>query len=219
MERNGNLLFTELTMAVILGVLMTEAATTLTAGSIFISTRSILLIVALLIFLENFIVLKRYHEKLRVSYNPIYLVTDLVSGLLFIVFAQMQQKSVSGETVFQYSLLVAALLFIFGCIRQVLMLASIENKIATLNNLDMSKITVIAPMVVTVVGAGLSIFIFLADKNSFFLGLTVLQWCWLSLSIFLTYFLFTHIFELKTRDEKQESSEEQLDKSKPDAKK
>jgi hypothetical protein len=115
-----NLPFAQLTMAVILGVVIQGTATSLSRQSFPRNYRAVLLITALLLFVEMYIVLLRYHERLRLPYVNLYMFSDLVISILFVSCVTLIANSWDHEEALDTALQVLALLFMALLIRQVI---------------------------------------------------------------------------------------------------
>ena len=114
-----NLPFAQLTMAVIVGVVVAEVAASLIRGFDGSNFRAVLLVTALLLFLEMYIVLTRYHERLKLRYANLYMFYDLFVALLFVTFVSVVDYSWKHHPRVRSSLEVLAVLFLALFIRQV----------------------------------------------------------------------------------------------------
>ena len=106
-------------MAVILGVVIQGTATSLSRQSFLRNYRAVLLITALLLFVEMYIVLLRYHERLRLPYVNLYMFSDLVISILFVTCVTLIANSWDHQEELDTALQVLALLFLTLLIRQV----------------------------------------------------------------------------------------------------
>jgi hypothetical protein len=114
-----NLPFAQLTMAVILGVVIQGTASSLSRQSFLRNYRAVLLITALLLFVEMYIVLLRYHERLHLPYVNLYMFSDLVISILFVTCVTLIANSWDHQEELDTALQVLALLFLTLLIRQV----------------------------------------------------------------------------------------------------
>jgi len=114
-----NLQFAQLTMAVIVGVVIAEVADSLNRGFGVSNYRAVLLITALLLFLEMYIVLSRYHERLKLRYANLYMFFDLFVALLFVSFVSLINYSWDHPQRVRSSLEVLTVLFLALLVRQV----------------------------------------------------------------------------------------------------
>jgi hypothetical protein len=114
-----NLPFAQLTMAVILGVVIQGTASSLSRQSFLRNYRAVLLITALLLFVEMYIVLLRYHERLHLPYVNLYMFSDLVISILFVTCVTLIANSWDHQEEVETALQVLALLFMTLLIRQV----------------------------------------------------------------------------------------------------
>jgi Co/Zn/Cd efflux system component len=114
-----NLPFAQVTMAVILGVVIQGAATSLSRQSFLTNYRAVLLITALLLFVEMYIVLLRYHERLSLPYVNLYMFGDLGISILFVTCVTLIANSWDNQEELDTALQVLALLFMTLLIRQV----------------------------------------------------------------------------------------------------
>jgi hypothetical protein len=85
-REENNLPFAQITMAVIIGVVIADVADATNRTFVPSNYRAVLLIFALLLFLEMYIVLTRYHERLRLPYANLYMFVDLLLATLFVSF-------------------------------------------------------------------------------------------------------------------------------------
>jgi hypothetical protein len=120
-----NLPFAQLTMAVILGVVIQGTATSLSRQSFLRNYRAVLLITALLLFVEMYIVLLRYHERLRLPYVNLYMFSDLVISILFVTCVTLIANSWDHQEELDTALQVLALLFMTLLLRQIIAFADL----------------------------------------------------------------------------------------------
>jgi hypothetical protein len=114
-----NLPFAQLTMAVILGVVIQGAATSLSRESLLRNYRAILIVTALLLFVEMYIVLLRYHSRLHLPYVNLYMFSDLVISILFVSCVTLIANSWDQKVQLDIALEVLGVLFIALLARQV----------------------------------------------------------------------------------------------------
>src|SRR5262249_45516112 len=114
-----NLPFAQLTMAVILGVVIQGAATSLSRESLLRNYRAILIITALLLFVEMYIVLLRYHSRLHLPYVNLYMFNDLLISILFVSCVTLIADSWDHQAQLDVALEVLGVLFIALLARQV----------------------------------------------------------------------------------------------------
>jgi hypothetical protein len=107
-------------MAVILGVVIQGTASSLSRQTFLRNYRAVLLITALLLFVEMYIVLLRYHERLHLPYVNLYMFSDLVISILFVTCVTLIANSWDHQEELDTALQVLALLFMTLLIRQVI---------------------------------------------------------------------------------------------------
>ncbi len=196
-ERNFQ--FVSLTMAVILGILLTQTASALLADFELQNAKTILLLISLLIFLEMYIVLARYHQYLAEKYAAIYLFFDCFVGLLFVTFVQLIQDAKPGEIYFQRAPLVAAIIFAMLCVRQILTYRKINDLDSKLKEAGLLKKDLIIPMFADLVGLVVCVCIYMAEKNAVFVSISTLGWSWIAFILFIVYFLSVYVFKFTIR--------------------
>lgn len=114
-----NLPFAQLTMAVILGVVIQGAATSLSRQPFVTNYRAVLLVTSLLVFVEMYIILIRYHERLRLPYVNFYMFSDLIISVMFVSCVTLIANSWDDQKQLDRALQVFALLFVTLLARQV----------------------------------------------------------------------------------------------------
>lgn len=115
-----NLPFARLTSGVIFGVVIAEVAASLRRDLSLSNYRSVLLITALLLFIEMYIVLTRYHDHLGLDYANMYMFVDLIITLLFVSFVSLMADSWDNPKRVDTSLRVLVVLFVALFIRQMI---------------------------------------------------------------------------------------------------
>lgn len=198
MEKRS-LQFAELTMAVIVGVLLNETASIILADFSLTNTRLIVLVLAMLIFLEMYIVLVRYHQQIGVPYAPAYLFLDLFICLIFIIFVLLIRDSRLST-----AMLVVTGLFIILAARQILTFRQTRALDASLEKLGILKKDLILPIFADFVSIPVCLAIYLAsNNNNSFIGVSTAVWAWIGILLFVAYFLLVYVFkfelELKKR--------------------
>jgi ABC-type uncharacterized transport system permease subunit len=94
MKAEGNLRFISLMMAVIAGELLIETSRVIILKGFFFSNyRMIIMAVALLVFIEMYRVLLKYHLELNVPYDDLCMFSDLVIALSFVSFIEFVERS------------------------------------------------------------------------------------------------------------------------------
>jgi len=114
-----NLQFALLTMAVILGVVIQQSADSFRHNIGFSNYRAVLLVTAILLFVEMYVVMTRYHERLELAYVTWFMFGDLVIALAFVSFVTLLNDSWTHARRVETSLKVFALLFVVLFLRQV----------------------------------------------------------------------------------------------------
>lgn len=192
-----SLQFPELTMAVIVGVLLSQTAAVAVENPSFTNARLIVLILAILIFLEIYVVLVRYHEQIGVPYVQAYLFPDVFICFIFVVFVELiRVDKVPG------AMLVIAGLFLILAMRQWFTYRQAAALDASLEKLGIQKKDLVLPILADFVSIPVCLAIYAASTNGdSFVGLSTAAWSWLGIVLFAAYFLSVYIFkfELKTR--------------------
>jgi hypothetical protein len=116
----GQVLFTELTMAAILGVTIVEATSSFGRDLSVGNYRAILLAAALVLFVEMYIVHTRYHRLLHMPYPNVYIFVDLAVAFAFVSFVHLVGNSWDKPSQIRDSLIMLAILFAALFIRQLL---------------------------------------------------------------------------------------------------
>src|SRR5579859_7788233 len=93
-----NLPFAELTMVVILGVVVVDAAHSIVQNASARNYRGVLLITALLLFIEMYIVLGRYHHQLELNYVNLYMFSDVLIAVVFVACVSQVDASWEART-------------------------------------------------------------------------------------------------------------------------
>ncbi len=193
-ERNFQ--FVGLTMAVILGALLVRTPEVMIQDFSASNVTAVLLVFALLIFTENYVILVRYHQYLEVKYVPLNLFVDVVVGLLFITFVELiinQDNRVANPITL--GMTVCAFLLAIGAIRQVYNYRMIQDLGTKLSDAGITRNRLIVPMVADTLGIFICVFIILADQiPSFPLG--TIGWSWFAVIGFGLYLLSEHVIKL-----------------------
>lgn len=184
-------LFIEIIMGVILGAVLVAIANVVAKNLSPQNFQAVLLVIGLLIFAELYLGLIRYHQTLEESYEPFYLYYDIVIGLMFIVFVQLIETSVS-EDIEQQKLVIPAMvlcavIFIVMAIRNVIPYRRIQDLETKLDQTRLKKINLQIPMGFNIVGCIFSIVILIAFINGSFLSLGISTWVWIGFFLFLVY--------------------------------
>ena len=187
-ERNFQ--FVGLTMAVILGTLLVKTPPVLIEDFSTSNVTAILLIFALLIFTENYVILVRYHQYLEVKYVPLNLFVDLLIGFLFIAFVEL----ILDDSIAVGMAVCAALLGV-GAARQLYNYRMIQDLETKLLEVGISRNRLIIPMVADTLGIFICIFVILASQIPSF-PLSVASWSWLAVIGFGLYLMSEHVFKL-----------------------
>jgi hypothetical protein len=114
-----NLPFAQLTMAVILGVVIQGTATSLSRQPFVTNYRAVLLVTSLLVFVEMYIILIRYHERLQLPYVNFYMFGDLIISVMFVSCVTLIANSWDDQKQLHIALEVFAVLFMTLLVRQV----------------------------------------------------------------------------------------------------
>lgn len=114
-----NLPFAQLTMAVILGVVIQGTATSLSRQPFAANYRAVLLVTSLLAFVEMYIILIRYHERLQLPYVNFYMFSDLIISVMFVSCVTLIADSFDDRKQLDSALQVFAILFLTLLARQV----------------------------------------------------------------------------------------------------
>lgn len=193
-ERNFQ--FVGLTMAVILGALLVRTPEVMIQDFSTSNVTAVLLVFALLIFTENYVILVRYHQYLEVKYVPLNLFVDVVVGLLFITFVELiinQDNRVANPITL--GMTVCAFLLAIGAIRQVYNYRMIQDLETKLSDAGITRNRLIVPMVADTLGIFICIFIILADQISSF-PLGTIGWSWFAVIGFGLYLMSEHVIKL-----------------------
>lgn len=193
-ERNFQ--FVGLTMAVILGALLVRTPEVMIQDFSASNVTAILLVFALLIFTENYVILVRYHQYLEVKYVPLNLFVDVVVGLLFITFVQLIINQGDQVTYpITKGMTVCAFLLGLGAVRQVYNYRMIQDLETKLLDVGIARNRLIIPMVADTLGIFICIFIILADQIPSF-PLDTVSWSWIAVIGFGFYLLSEHVIKL-----------------------
>lgn len=191
-ERNFQ--FISLTMAVIIGALLTQTSTTLITKFSLRNAEAVLLILALLIFLEMYIVLVRYHQLIELEYHPLYFFFDLIIGLLFVIFVQLIQKDLGT------AMLLVASIFVLLAVRQIISYRLSAMLDAKIEKLAILKKDLIAPIIADFLAIPVCLAIYAASRNNgWFLAIDTLGWSWIGFLLFILYLLSVYVFKFELR--------------------
>ncbi|MDQ3247873.1 MAG: hypothetical protein M3Q45_01565 [Chloroflexota bacterium] len=189
-----NFQFVSLTMAVILGVLLTQTSTTMIEEFSLRNAKAILLVLALLIFLEMYIVLVRYHQLLDLEYQPIYFFFDLLIGLLFVTFVELIGKQLGT------AMLLLGVIFVLLALRQLITYRKIAMLDTKVEKLSVPKKELLFPIIADFLAIPICIAIYLAERNgSRFLSIATIGWAWLGIGLFIVYLLSVYVIKLELR--------------------
>jgi hypothetical protein len=120
-----NLPFTQLTIAVIIAVVIQGIASSFSHQLSFANYRAILLLLGALLLLEMYIVLVRYHDRLRLPYVNLYMFTDLLIAVLFVTTTTLIVDSWTDGQHLRTALQSLALLMLALLLRQIVAFADL----------------------------------------------------------------------------------------------
>jgi len=198
-KRDRNFQFVELTMAVILGVLLVETPAFFLLQLSFSNYRAVLMVTTLLIFLELYVVLVRYHQTLEVEYAPYFFFVDLGLGLMFISFVQILKSSWDRPALSATATVVMAVIMVLLAVRQLFTYHGIQALDSRLETANLRKRDLWIPVIGNLGSVAICAFIFLSLRNGTFLAVNVVGWSWVAFFAFVIYFVFVHVLKAEFR--------------------
>jgi hypothetical protein len=186
-------LFIEIIMGVILGAVLLAIADVLTQNLSRDNFQAVLLTIALLIFAEMFLGLRRYHIRLEEDYANFYLYFDILLGLIFVAFVELIRQSVTTPAFLAPAMLICAVVFVALGIRNIIPYKRIQDLETKLAQERIEKSTLLVPIYFNGVGVVACLCMYLAVQNDAFLGLTINTWVWIGLFVFILYVIAMNI--------------------------
>lgn len=190
-------LFIEIIMGVILGAVLLAIADVLVQdfeeGVYQGSYQPVLLTIALLIFAEMFLGLRRYHIRLEEDYANFYLYFDILLGLVFVAFVELIRNSVEDELLVLPAMVLCAVVFVALAARSIIPYRRIEDLETKLAQARIEKSTLLVPIYFNAVGVVACFCIFMAARYDAFLGLTINAWTWIGFVLFILYVIAMNI--------------------------
>ena len=187
--------FVEVVMSVIAGALLLDTPRFLVGGFTPTNWRGLMLIMALLIFLELYLVLIKYHRMLELTYAPFFLFLDCLAGLLFVYFVELVKQSETQPAYLGQAMIICGVVFVLLAIRQLISYHRVDHLEARLDTIEIQKKDLVFPIIADGFGVVLCLCILLADRYERFLLLGVVGWCWVGVFGIAVYFDLVYVLK------------------------
>lgn len=196
-ERNSFQVLTVI-QSVVLSAFFLETSVSFVKGgislsNIFLNFRAITQLIALLIFLELYIVLDLYHHDLGVRYKNLFLFYDLLFlAFPFIVLIELIKYSWENMVLFHSALIVFMVIFGLLLVRQLISYRSIPAGKVKLGGLFI-------PMIADVVGIALCGCALASLDNQVFGVFGITGWSWVGLVVLIIYLSLVRVWVVQLR--------------------
>jgi len=187
--------FVEVSMAVVAGFLLLQTPPSLVQDLSPANFRAVILIWALAVFLEVYMVLIKYHRQIELRYVPLFLFFDSFIALVFACFVELVKYSWVDLANISPAMLLAATFFLLLAIRQIISYRMVHDLEEKLKAVDIQKKDLVFPIIADLCAVPLCICILLAQQNGTFLTLDIVGWAWIAFFGIILYLLLIYVLK------------------------